>query len=79
MSQISIMHWEVGSHIQFSGELSSTINYGINSGMNTIQFFMGDCKSAWKRKTIEDNDIIESKNLLKRFNMNIFSMETFYS
>lgn len=67
------MQWDVGSHISFSGKLLSTVRRGVNSGMNTIQFFMGDYKSAWKREKIEEDDIIETKKLMKRFHMNIFS------
>lgn len=41
--------------------------------MQTIQFFMGNPKSAWKRQDISEEDIDNTQTLLARFPMNVFS------
>jgi len=73
MQEVYYMHWEVGSHSYFSGTIEQTLRDGIRIGMNTIQFFMGDCKQAWQRQEISDLDIKKSNQLLCRFPMNVFT------
>lgn len=67
------MYWEVGQHTSFRWHISSTVSEAIHSGMHTVQFFMGNPKSAWNRAQISENDINNTKKLLERFPMNVFS------
>jgi deoxyribonuclease IV len=73
MSNVYYMHWEIGSHTAFHTQITPTISEGICMGMRTIQFFMGDPKSAWKRQQIDDEDIHNTNILLSRFPINVFS------
>ena len=73
MQRVYYMHWEVGSHSYFFGTIEQTLRDGIRIGMNTIQFFMGDCKQAWQRQEISDDDIKKSNILLNRFPTNVFT------
>lgn len=67
------MECEVGGHLGFSGKVFPTIAAAIEDGMMTVQFFMGNPKSAWKRTLLTDDDIEASRALLRRFPMNVFS------
>lgn len=73
MQDIYYMHWQVGEHTRFSISIENTILEGIRSGMNTIQFFMGDPKQAWQRDEISEEDIKRTNKLLYRFPMNVFT------
>jgi deoxyribonuclease-4 len=73
MSDIYHMYWDIGSHTAFTNKITPTISQGIHRGMYTIQFFMGNPKSAWKRQRISMDDIESTKTLLYRFPMNVFS------
>ena len=73
MQNIYYMHWQVGEHTRFSISIENTILEGIRSGMNTIQFFMGDPKQAWQRDKISEEDIKRTNKLLYRFPMNVFT------
>jgi len=67
------MYWEVGEHTTFHDSISDTILKGVRSGMHTIQFFMGDPKNAWQRDKISDQDIENSRKIIDRFPMNVFT------
>lgn len=73
MNEIYYMYWDVGAHTTFFGCISPTISQGIHEGMYTIQFFMGNPKQAWQRQQISKKDIENTKVLLSRFPMNVFS------
>ena len=73
MTDVYYMYWDVGAHTSFSKRITPTISKGIHHGMQTIQFFMGNPKSAWERQQISDKDIEDSQTLLTRFPMNVFS------
>lgn len=73
MEDIYYMYWDVGAHTAFEQKITPTISQGIYNGMHTIQFFMGNPKSAWNRQHISEEDIISAQILLNRFPMNIFS------
>jgi len=62
----------LGAHIGFGGDLFECISRGIDHGMYSIQFFLGNPKSL-KRHIPRPNDIISAKKLLKRFPTNVFS------
>ena len=70
---ITHMEWDVGGHLGFSEKVLPTIAAAIEDGMMTVQFFMGNPKSAWKRTLLTDDDIEASQALLNRFPMNVFS------
>jgi len=70
---ITHMEWDVGGHLCFSGEVLPTISAAIEDGMMSVQFFMGNPKSAWKRTLLTDGDIEASQELMSRFPMNVFS------
>lgn len=67
------VEWEIGSHMSFSKCICPTIAQAIHHGMQSTQFFMGNPKSAWNRQQISEQDIADTKILLARFPMNIFS------
>lgn len=67
------MYWDVGAHTAFCRQLAPTLAQGIHYGMQSIQFFMGNPKSAWKRQELSEKDIETCKALLARFPMNVFS------
>jgi deoxyribonuclease-4 len=69
---IYAMHWEVGYHPAFLGNIYHTVKYGINYGMRSIQFFLGNPKS-FKRKRVLENDVVDTIELTERFPINIFS------
>lgn len=71
-TEIFTMDWECGAHISFSSNIRDTIFDSIIKGMYTTQFFMGNPKT-YNRKIIYKQDIEETKQLLKRFPMNVFS------
>ena len=73
METVYYMHWEVGDHTRFSISIANTVLEGIREGMRTIQFFMGDPKAAWKRDEISNDDIENTKKLIRRFPMNVFT------
>lgn len=73
MTEVYYMHWDAGSHSYFYETVEQTLRRGINLGMNTIQFFMGDSKQAWKRQEIKKEDIEKSNILLRKFPMNVFT------
>ena len=73
MQEIYYMYWEVGEHTTFHDSIANTILKGVRSGMHTIQFFMGDPKNAWQRDKISDQDIENSKKIIDRFPMNVFT------
>jgi deoxyribonuclease-4 len=67
------MFWDVGCHTGFCEHITPTILEGVEKGMETIQFFMGNPKQAWKRQTITEKDIKSTQDILTRFPMNVFS------
>lgn len=73
ISIISNLHWEIGSHIGFSQKLAPTIKKCIDNGMYSVQFFMGNPKSAWSRQVLSIDDINNCKQILQRFPVNVFS------
>ena len=66
------LKWDVGSHICFLKDIQHTICSAIKSGMYTCQFFLGSPKS-FNRSRISDIDIINSKKMVDRYPINVFS------
>lgn len=66
------MYWDVGAHTEFNKNILPTIKKSINYGMYSTQFFMGNPKS-YSRQQISREDIIETKRVLERFPMNVFT------
>ena len=62
----------VGSHIEFSKYITSSIITAINSGMYCLQIFNGNPKS-YTRNRLQEQDIKNAKRILTRFPMDIFS------
>jgi len=73
MTNVFSMFWEVGEHTHFEESITKTILHGVRSGMYTIQCFIGDPKNAWKRNEIDEEDIKNTKKILGRFPMNVFT------
>lgn len=65
--------WQVGCHLSFRGEILNVVLDAIENGMYTTQFFLGDPKNAWKRDKVTKDDILSSKEMMKRFPINLFS------
>jgi deoxyribonuclease-4 len=72
MSKIYSIKWNVGAHIRFSQKIAPTITEAINTGMYTLQFFMGNPQSL-KRQRITDEDIKKTQELTKKFPMSIYT------
>ena len=64
--------WEVGAHTCFEKKICDTIWTGANYGMYTVQFFMGN-PYGFDRAKISMEDLEESKKILKRFPMSVFT------
>lgn len=71
-SEISMVKWDVGAHMDFSGEITPTIARAVKQGMYTTQFFMGNPTSKTRQK-INGSDISDTQCLLTRFPTNIFT------
>lgn len=72
MACICELKWEVGAHTCFEKKICDTIWTSVNYGMYATQFFMGNPYS-FSRAKISDSDIIESKKILARFPMSVFT------
>ena len=72
-TKVYTVGWDVGAHTGFTGKIAPTISTAIERGMYTVQFFLGNPKSAWKRQQITDEDIENVRILTRKFPMHIFS------
>ena len=64
--------WEVGAHTCFEKKISDTLWTSVNFGMYTTQFFMGN-PYGFDRAKITEEDISDSKRIMARFPMNVFT------
>lgn len=71
-SSIHYTNWIVGAHTRFCKKICDTLWTSVNYGMHTTQFFMGSQRS-FNRSRISEQDILESKKILKRWPMHVFS------
>lgn len=62
----------IGSHTQFSGNITDTLLTSIKYGMYSVQFFLGNPQSTTRTK-ISDSDIEKSKKICQKFPMNVYS------
>jgi len=72
MNKIYDVSWDVGAHTVFTGKIKDTIWTSVNQGMYTTQFFMGNPQS-FDRAKISFNDIVETKKILNKYPMHVFS------
>tara|TARA_Y100000389_G_C17429534_1_gene501699 strand:+ start:711 stop:1667 length:957 start_codon:yes stop_codon:yes gene_type:complete len=72
MANVYAIDWNIGAHISFAQRITPTVKEGINCGMYTIQFFMGNPQSC-KRQRITDKDIKETQFFTNKFPMFIYS------
>ena len=72
MTEIINVKWSIGAHTGFGGNICKCLAESINSGMYATQFFLGSPQS-FKRHVVSLEDILESKKLLTRFPMHVFS------
>lgn len=72
MNRIYDVKWDVGAHTAFSGRICDTLWTSVNHGMYTTQFFMGNPQS-FNRSKITPQDITESKKILSRYPMHVFT------
>lgn len=70
--QIYDVKWEIGAHISFSGSITNSLQKAIGYGMYAVQIFLGNPKS-FNRHKVSNEDIISSKQIIKRFPMHIIS------
>lgn len=64
--------WEIGAHTSFEKRICDTIWTGVNYGMYTVQFFMGN-PYGFDRSKITYEDLTESRHILNRFPMSVFT------
>ncbi len=64
--------YDLGAHTQFDKNIHKTCKTSIDYGMYSTQFFLGSPQS-FERHTPTFDDIINTKTLLKRFPMNVFT------
>jgi apurinic endonuclease APN1 len=62
----------LGSHIYFSNKIADSIRSAQRLGMYSTQFYMG-CQRRYKRATITNNDIEETKQLLNKYPTHVFT------
>lgn len=72
MNKIYDVCWDVGAHTGFSGKICDTLWTSVNYGMYATQFFMGN-PQGFDRANISFNDISESKKILSKYPMHVFS------
>lgn len=72
MSRIYDVCWDVGAHTGFKGKICDTLWTSVNYGMYATQFFMGN-PQGFDRANISFDDITESKKILSRYPMHVFS------
>lgn len=73
MTTIQSLSWtNIGIHLSFEKRISMTIQLAIETGLYSVQFFMGNPKS-YKRQRITEDDIDESNRLLHRFPTHVFT------
>lgn len=63
---------KAGAHLSFKKNIYDTVISSIKNGMYCCQFFMGNPK-GYKRQIIKESDINNVKDILEKFNMDIFS------
>jgi len=64
--------WEVGAHTGFGGSIFESLLESVEKGMYSTQIFLGNPKS-FRRHRVKPNDIAQSKKLISRFPMHVFS------
>ena len=69
---IKTLKWNIGSHIDFKGDLFNTIENAIRKGMYSLQFFMGS-KLSYKRTKITKKDISKTQKLIDKFPISVFT------
>jgi apurinic endonuclease APN1 len=62
----------IGTHVPFSKSLYKTINFALNTGMYSIQFFLGNPQS-FKRTILSEEDIKMSLTIKDKYPMCIFT------
>jgi len=72
MTEIIFTDETVGAHSSFCGSINDTIEFCINRGMYSTQFFMGN-PNSYKRRRISKEDIDKTLSLMKIYDMNIFT------
>jgi deoxyribonuclease-4 len=72
MACICEVKWKVGAHTCFEKRICDTLWTSVNYGMYVTQFFMGNPYS-FTRAEISVSDIEESKKILARFPMAVFT------
>jgi deoxyribonuclease IV len=72
MACICEVKWTVGAHTCFEKRICDTLWTSVNYGMYATQFFMGNPYS-FTRAEITSGDIEESKKILRRFPMSVFT------
>lgn len=68
----SSLIWSAGTHLPFSRCMYDTLKLAANTGMYTVQFFMGNPKT-FNRARISKEDIKKCKELLTNFPINVFT------
>lgn len=71
-NKVSCIRWEVGAHTSFSGNIFETLKRSVFYSMMVTQFFLGSPKSFTRHRATQQ-DIENSKRLLSRFPMHVFS------
>lgn len=72
MNRVYDVSWDVGAHTGFTGKICDTLWNSVNYGMYATQFFMGN-PQGFDRANISFNDIAESKKILSKYPMHVFS------
>jgi len=72
MNRVYDVSWSVGAHTGFAGKICDTLWTSVNYGMYTTQFFMGN-PQGFDRAKISFDDIAESKKILAKYPMHVFS------
>jgi deoxyribonuclease-4 len=68
----SSLIWSAGTHLPFAQNIYNTLSLAANTGMYTVQFFMGNPKT-FTRSKISKDDIKKCQELLSNFPMNVFT------
>jgi deoxyribonuclease-4 len=72
MNKVYDVCWDIGAHTAFAGKICDTLWTSVNYGMYATQFFMGN-PQGFDRAKISFEDIAQSKKILSRYPMHVFS------
>lgn len=70
--EIKTVNYPVGAHVRFRGQISESVLYAIEYGMNAMQIFLGS-QQSFSRTQVGEEDIQLTLDLLRKYQIHIFT------